>query len=54
MPRTDEMPSRTATPPVLTAGSHGSRVASAAEASMHGVRTSTPWRRASCTRVCGE
>ena len=31
-----------------------SRVAPAAEALRSGVRTSTPWRRASCTSECGE
>ena len=34
--------------------SPGSRVASAADLFRSGVRTSTPWRRTSWTRVCGE
>ena len=33
---------------------HGSSVPVAADALTSGVRTSTPWRRASCTSVCGE
>ena len=51
MPRTDPIPSRTATPPVDA--SHGSSVAVASDARRSGVRTTTPWRRASWTSECG-
>ncbi len=55
-PRTDAMPNRTAssTPgPDCCAGSTGSSVAPASDAFRSGVRTTTPWRRASRTSECG-
>ena len=52
MPRTEPMPSRTASPPVERGS--GSSHAPARDALMSGVRTTTPCRRASCTNVCGD
>ena len=52
MPRTEPMPRRTAWP--LTESAHGSSVAVSADALMSGVCTTTPWRRASRTSVCGD
>ena len=50
-PRTEPIPRRTATSP--TDSAHGSSVAAASDALRSGVRTTTPWRRASCTSECG-
>ncbi len=57
IPRTDPIPNRTATSPsddVPPEPRHGSSVAAARDALRSGVCTTTPWRRASRTSVCGD
>ena len=52
MPRTDPIPSRTATPPIDPVARF-QRGRARSDALRSGERTTTPWRRASCASVCG-